>query len=338
MQVTVIVCTRNRSHAIIPSLESIARALKNAMPLEAEIVVVDNASEDDTAARVTAWAENCDIPVNLVHETRKGLSKARNCGLRTARGDLLVFTDDDCHLGEDYIKNAIRHDAQDRVAVMRGGRVELGDPSDLPLTIKTEAEKKRWQRDWHSARNENLGNTLLGCNMVMRRALVEKVGLFDERLGAGSPIPGGEDTDYIFRAYNIGFAIEYVPDLIVDHFHGRKTQKEAYELLKNYSVGGGALYAKHLFVHFNHCRQFVWDLKSMVREVVPGKNLFMPEIGFSLKDKIFYNIKGFFMYALITTYGLLNPLQKPVHRIESTHADEHEVQEESEEVTSGIPR
>jgi glycosyltransferase involved in cell wall biosynthesis len=58
--------------------------------LDAEIVVIDNGSEDDTPAILRQWAANSPIPVNLQFEPQKGASKARNRGLKFARGALLV--------------------------------------------------------------------------------------------------------------------------------------------------------------------------------------------------------------------------------------------------------
>ena len=92
MKLSIIVCTRNRAHAIAGCLDSIAVSLSRAAPIEAEIVIVDNGSEDNTSAVVQQWAESCTFPVRLLHEPRKGLAKARNCGLRSAQGGLLVFT------------------------------------------------------------------------------------------------------------------------------------------------------------------------------------------------------------------------------------------------------
>jgi hypothetical protein len=74
--------------------------------------------------------------------------------------------------------------------------------------------------------------------MTMRRALVEKLGPFDERFGPGAIIPSGGNT--LFRAYVAGFTLEYVPDMTVVHHHGRKTPAEGRKLL-NLAIGDGAV-------------------------------------------------------------------------------------------------
>lgn len=295
--VSVIICTHNRFAALIPCLTSILKAIHAAPHADTEILIVDNNSTDDTQDAVKTWcAEHPDCNLRIVFEAEKGLSHARNCGLSHATGALLLMIDDDCTMDVSYIVNALAHDARDTAPVLRGGSVFLGDPTDQPLTIKTEATRQSWSRERSSGRHENLGNTLLGCNMMMRRTLVDKIGPFDTALGAGSSIPGGEDTDYIFRAYIHGFEIEYAPDLKIHHFHGRKKVEDGYNLFRNYSIGGGALYAKYLFSHPNICRQLYWDLKKLPGEWIRKENRFMPEFGFTMTDKIRYSAKGMYAY------------------------------------------
>jgi glycosyltransferase involved in cell wall biosynthesis len=292
MRLSVIVCTRNRARLIGPCLGSIERALSAAAPVEAQIVVVDNGSTDDTAATVAAWAAQASFPVKLEYEPRPGIAGAHNCGFRAATGDLLVCTDDDCRLDANYIRNLLAHDAQDDALVLRGGRVELGDATDLPLTIKADLQPQHWSRVLRSARRENLGNCFHGCNVSMRRALLDRVGLYDDAHFS----TGAEDTDFIFRCYVAGIAIEYAPDLVVYHYHGRKTPAEGYSLFRNYMIHMGALYAKYLFKDPDLCRQIFWDVRNSVKELMTGHNTFIPAIGFSHRDRLRYNALGALRY------------------------------------------
>lgn len=290
MKLSVIVCTRNRAHAITPCLDSIARSLSLARPIEAEIVVVDNASEDATSEIVRTWAAGCEFPVNLLHESRKGIIHARNCAFRAARGALLVWTDDDCRLDESYMANALLHDARDAEPVLRGGRIELGDPSDLAVTIKTDRTPRRWNIGMRSARREPLFFCLYAANMMMRRSLLETVGPFDERTN--------DDSDLIYRCYVAGITIEYAPDLVVFHYHGRKTRADGFKLLRRYEMHQGAVYAKFLLRHPDLCRPMAWDLRNAAKELVARKNTLLPEIGFSYKHLVYYNALGALRYWL----------------------------------------
>lgn len=299
MKLSIIICTRNRDFAIADCLTSIEEALAEAAPVDAEIVVVDNGSTDGTSARVRAWAAQSRFPVNLVFEAKKGLSAARNCGTRAACGEILAFTDDDCRPALDYVQTLLRYNAEDKEPVLRGGRVELGDPADLPLTIQTNPDRLRWHRRADSTWRSHLGGGIIpGCNMVMRRQIVDRLGPFDEALGAGSVVPAGEDTDYVFRAYLAGIAIEYVPDMTVYHFHGRKDPAEGRALIRNYLLGTGALYAKYNFRHPNLRRKLVrlFSRKAAANPVRPAGEDRLAGIDYSTAGKIGYCMKGAFLY------------------------------------------
>jgi GT2 family glycosyltransferase len=110
----------------------------------------------------------------------------------------------------EYVNDLLRYDSSDTDPVLRGGRIEIGDPTDLPLTTNTSPTRIRWSRSINSARRENFAGKINGCNMTMRRVLIERVGLFDEQFGPGSRF-AGEDTDYIYRAYLDRATLEYVP-------------------------------------------------------------------------------------------------------------------------------
>jgi glycosyltransferase involved in cell wall biosynthesis len=301
MKISVIVCTRNRVSALLQCLLSINTAARNAALSDAEIVVVDNGSSDNTSVKVRAWAAESYIPVVLEYEARSGLAVARNRGVAAAGGDLFVMVDDDCNVSEDYFIELLRLYADTNELVLRGGRVELGNSQDLPLTIKTEIAAKRWHLSIASARTENLGNCFFGCNFLLPRAVYARLGPFDENLGAGCPIPSCEDADYIFRAYEAGMALEYVPNLVVFHHHGRRTAAEARKLLRNYVVGSGALYTKHLFKCPSLCLQAKWDLRGAIKEVFSRTNLFLPEYNFSYIDKLACYVWGAALYIYAIT-------------------------------------
>ncbi len=299
MKLSVLIATRNRSNAIASCLSSIAAAFANAGPIEAQIVVVDNGSTDDTAAVLKAWVNAGGVPVKPLHEPRKGKSRALNRALQTAQGEILAFTDDDCRLSKEYVNHLLRHDAADTELVLRGGRIELGDPTDLPFTINTDPTLKRWQQTMNSARHERFRGRINGCNMTMRRALVERLGPFDEDFGPGSLIGAGEDTDYIYRAYLAGATLEYVPDMTVFHHHGRKTADDGKELFRGYMIAAGALYARYLFKHPDLCRPFYWECKNAIREIITGTNTFLPDIAFSNRDSVACSVRGAARYFFL---------------------------------------
>jgi glycosyltransferase involved in cell wall biosynthesis len=298
VRVSIIVATRNRAHAITGCLDSIAAGFAKAAPLAAEIVVVDNGSTDNTFQSVTQWAASSPLPARVLSEPKAGLARAHNRALLAAQGELLAFTDDDCRLRPEYINDLLRHHAADSEPVLRGGRVELGDPSDLPLTINTRPEAMRWNRRMNSLRHLPMCGLINGCNMTMPRTIAEKLGPFDERFGGGAIIPAGCDTDYFFRAYLADITLEYVPDMAVAHFHGRKTPEVGRKLLQEYLIGNGALLAKHAWKHPNLARQTYWDLKNAIKEILAGGISTTTLDYFSHRDKVLCSIQGAIQYFI----------------------------------------
>jgi GT2 family glycosyltransferase len=207
-----------------------------------------------------------------------------------------------------YVKELLHCDEQDIDLVLRGGRVELGDPTDLPISIISRPTRAKWCRSANSARHLNLGDTLIGCNLAMRKEVADIVGEFDVRLGAGSRIPGGEDTDFIFRAYLAGVCIEYVPSLVVHHYHGRRGVADGKKLFQNYSLGGGALLVKYAFRAPVLCLPLWWDIKNAVREIRCGRNLFMPSLGFTYRDKLKWYAIGAARFVGASTMSVMRQM------------------------------
>ena len=122
-----------------------------------------------------------------------------------------------------------------------GGRVLLYDQSDLKLTIQESEDYLALQ-----PRTFVAAGTIHGANMAFRRMVLDRIGGFDERFGAGTSFGCGEDIDAVASALWAGFAGAYDPGPTVYHHHGRKTKREARDLFKTYDRGRGAYYAKYI--------------------------------------------------------------------------------------------
>lgn len=290
VDISLIISSRNRAYGLSGCLEALASAARQATNLRLELVFVDNGSTDGTSDIVREWSLSAPIETNLIHESRPGLSNARNAGITAAKGRILAFTDDDCEVSADYFTVLSGLFANDDTIVMRGGRVNLGDERDLPITIKTDADRAVLNHDLHA------GGFIHGCNMAFPKALVDAIGLFDARFGAGAEFRSGEDTDYIHRAFAAGFSVEYWPELVVKHFHGRRDIKDIQKLHNGYSYGNGALYAKYMFDRRSNMRGMLrWDIRQAVKEVFGGRKL-DPEMGLTYRGTVQQNLAGVLAY------------------------------------------
>ncbi|MEZ2131103.1 MULTISPECIES: glycosyltransferase family 2 protein [unclassified Sinorhizobium] len=305
--ISFIVCTRDRAEALEACIRSIESACRSHAAITSELVVVDNGSTDNTPECLANLAATADITMVLVTEARPGLAVARNTGLQQARGQILVFIDDDCEIDGNYLNDLEQHYARGERLVLRGGRVELGNARDLPFTVKLSPVSEWLTRRVHP------GGFVLGCNMTMHREVAALVGAFDERLGAGAPMHSAEDTDYVLRAFQLGVPVEYVPNMTVYHHHGRRTQQAIEKLHRSYSFGNGGLYVKHARNAAWLLRHFYWTVRSACMEPFGGPK-FNPEVGLSHWPIVFMNLLGAIKFA-----GLLvskRPEQTKVPQVE----------------------
>lgn len=235
--VSVIICTCDRAASLLATLRSLANLELDDIGTF-ELVVVDNGSKDDSASAIAGFAQQAPFNVRYVRERTRGLGVARNAGLSAAMGEVLLWTDDDCIVPGNWVNLAAQLFSRDLMQVV-GGRVELFNPAHLPITIKTSRTRERMK--W---RGDILG-FMHGCNMAFGRPVIDRIGHFDQRFGAGSRLRSAEDSDFIYRACQAGVPICYEPDLLVYHNHGRIGALEHRRLSRGYGVGLGAAAIKH---------------------------------------------------------------------------------------------
>ena len=290
IEITIAVCTRNRDYRLESCLNSINAAIEN-QSKPVEIIIVDNGSTDNTAEVARDWAAMSRFPVQVLTESKPGLAAARNTAVGNARGDVIAFTDDDCTLAADYFVKLVQHYEQDNQLIVRGGRVELGDHRDLDFTTKRIPEVLRL------CDIAEVAGFVMGCNMVIPRQVISQVGKFDERFGAGGLFRSAEETDFMCRAHRAGIPIEYVPDIVVFHHHGRRTLDSVKQLHFDYCVGKGAIYGKYLFSAPRLVRHLYWDVRDAFLEFFGG-GLVSRELSLTHRAVLFGNFVGLILYGI----------------------------------------
>ena len=171
-----------------------------------EIIVVDNGSSDASAMIIRA------LPVTLITEVRRGPSWARNAGIEASSGEIIAFTDADCVVTRQWLRELVdRFQDDDRPWAVAG---EI-----LPFAPQTHAEQymARRQSRWQAAALSAPRPYMVTANVAFRRQTFDKLGRFDARF------PIGQDQDLSWRFFAAGLRCRYAPNAVVFHRHRRTT-------------------------------------------------------------------------------------------------------------------
>ena len=199
-RVSVVVATRDRSERLAALLGSL-RA-QTLAPGDFEVVVVDDASRDSTAAVLAREAERGGLELRTLRRERSGgPGGARNDGWRAARAPLVAFTDDDCVVDPRWLEAGLAASAALPGAVVQGRTdpipEETAGAGPFTRTVAAHGDGPYYQT----------------CNVFYPRALLERLGGFDSELYPRS----GEDTDLAWRARAAGAPTAYAADARAFH-------------------------------------------------------------------------------------------------------------------------
>ena len=218
--VSVIVCSRDRPDDLARCLASLAAC----DPAPDEIVVVDNSPGSPEVRALVAATPRA----RLVVEPRPGLSRARNAGVAAARGGLLLFTDDDVEVPPGWLV-PVRAAFPDPAVGCVTGQVlpaRLDSPAAFSFEVDygglagSQVPRRIDARllDQPFGEAPPVWQVGAGANMAIRRAVIDAVGGFDERLGAGAA-GCSEDSEFFHRALAAGWVCRYEPLAAVVHHH-----------------------------------------------------------------------------------------------------------------------
>jgi hypothetical protein len=230
---SLIICSRNRASSLDKALQAIHP--EEMLAVDGELILVDNNSTDTTSIVMQAYRDSVPFPVTVVSEPEAGLGRARNRGLKHARGEVIAFTDDDCYLQTGYLLKAAEVFDDDRFQYC-GGRILLHDPEDAMVAVDYRKKFKLIP-----ARSFVPAGEIQGASMIVRRDVFDVTGPFDPELGAGREFRC-EDAEFIARASMHGFSGAHVPELVVYHHHGRKAADVPAHVQGNH-FARGAYYA-----------------------------------------------------------------------------------------------
>ena len=216
---TAIICTYNRAKYIGPLLESVAA---NDLPKsEYEILLVDYNCTDNTREICEAFADaHKDVNFRYVVEPEQGLSAAKNRGIKEAKGDIIVYIDDDALVDTWYLRSYSEWLETHPETMACGGPIEPLYETVEPawMTPYTKALLTAWMDYGNQVREYPQGRYPGGGNAAYRKSVFEQVGLFNTSLGRnGGNLMGSEEKDIFEKMEALKMQILYLPMPVLHH-------------------------------------------------------------------------------------------------------------------------
>lgn len=214
MFASIIIPTYNKAKRLELTLLSLSLAGKGKIAKEIEVIVVDDGSTDRTKEVVSKFIGGRDIKVRYVYQENKGRSAARNNGIKHARGQIIIFLDDDRLVCDDFIDQHLKYfkePSKQNIAVL-GKRMNLyisrfdQDFEDIKRQVKKDIREvfNKGREEYYWRKNQKVFDILAiswiifttGNVSVLRDVLYE-AGLFNESFQGW----GLEDTELGYRLW-----------------------------------------------------------------------------------------------------------------------------------------
>lgn len=227
--VSLIVATLNR----VAELERLFTSLEGQSYKDFEVLVVDQNPDDRL---VPVFRKHQGLTIRHLH-CEPGASRARNVGLRAAKGNIIGFPDDDCWYPEPLLAT---------VADWFNSHPDFGGLFAILRSADNQPVGPKWPERPCLCTRQTLRERAITPIGFLRREVTVAVGFFDERIGLGAPsrYQSGEDTDYFLRPFDHGFKMWHEPGIVVHHpsFHAPQRLRDRTYC---YALGGGYVMRVH---------------------------------------------------------------------------------------------
>jgi len=275
LEISVIICTKNRSDDFQETIASLARQRR----LPEELIVVDASDQFG----IENYLTDSELPFKFQYfHTAPGLTYQRNYGIQRSNGSLLFFFDDDVILETDYIEcvhKLFESDRDHRVGAVGGRILESKPINRIPFRIwllnlryemfrliflETRMGNGKFRFSGMPTHPHDLDTSkyvecLSGCCMAFRREVFVKVG-FDENLKGYAVM---EDADISKQLLNAGYLIYYEASAVLEHKTSLQDRLNEKELAETRVVNYVYLFRKNWPQTWPRIISFYWILAGM---------------------------------------------------------------------------
>lgn len=237
--ITVAICSYNRSAYLFDTLADANQF--DAGIAEAEVVVVNNNSTDSTADMLEDFHWTSPLTLRIFNESKQGLSHARNRAIEEAKGQFILFLDDDVYAKPPLLRYWISHLQKHPNLCGAGGKI----------MVHFDGEKPRWfppillsilghHFPYSSAQRYEGRAYPTGAHMLIKKDWFRKRGAFNPLLGRnGKVLGGGEEKDVFTKMKSHGDELWFFPDCVLKHRIGAERLSRDYVMRQAFGMGAG---------------------------------------------------------------------------------------------------
>jgi len=207
MKISIIIPTYNRSSPFINTLKSLFAQKYNNF----EIIVIDQS--DKIFPEKEKFFKLNQNKFTLIKTKIPNAARARNLGLKIAKGEIILLLDDDTVFGKDLLINHVNAYSDSRIGAVAGRVISEGQPVEADR--KNVGQITPWGSftDGFSSKIKQEVMTVITCNASWRKSVLDKIGGFDQNFTG----PIREDTDLSLRTIKDGYKIVFEPKAEVVH-------------------------------------------------------------------------------------------------------------------------
>jgi len=308
LQLSIIIVNYNVREFLANLFDTLYKAIEG---IEAEIIVVDNASADGSQEYIK---QNHPGVILIENQVNGGFSKANNLGLKRAKGKFLLLLNPDTLVREDTFRVMMEYMESDSSIGMAGckilnpdGTLQLACRRSFPspwvsfcrITGLSSIFPKsplfaRYNLTYLDENQSYEVDAISGSFMMVKREVYEKMGGLDE-----SYFMYGEDLDWCLRVQKTGYKVHYVHSTQIIHYKGESTKRSSIDETRHFYN------AMHLFVKKNLSGSFLVKLMLRfaigLRESMAYASARKTIILSVILDTVFYNLS---LYLAEHTYIL----------------------------------
>lgn len=308
MNISIVIASKNRPEMLAACVKSLQAGFdKN---LEIILCIQDGKSRPVLTKQYFTKNQLSSVDIGF-----SGKAQALNLGLQKARGNIILFTDDDCLVDKKWISQAIR-------AFQKNPEISAIFGKTLPYHRDISAKKicpscfnpgdeiyiitkpvKHW---------EKIG---FGNNMAFRRQVFDEISGFKPWLGPGSIGSNAEDAEVAIRCLIKGYKLMYNPDMIVYH-NKWLNDREMKQQQLSYLCGEAACYGYFAFQKYQFAEQVIKDdFKNLLfKYKINLKSLIKFQINKDMSNNLIYLFKETWYFIRGLLVGFIYSLIDPVNR------------------------